>query len=324
MKKNSKLNFAIKVLLTTLLIFVLLIVVVYFSLFKANFYRNDYHTEKQDLAYFGSEENKVRHESDVKWIEEQQPEEIEITSFDGLKLVSLFLPVKNGEAKGTLLLMHGYHSNPLREYATLIRFYSESGYNVVAPYQRAHGKSEGVYLTFGIKERYDCKDWITEINKRLGNTLPLFVQGISMGCATVVMTSGFEDLPFNVRGFIADCGYTSPRDIVYYVAKEEMKLPFVNVLMFICNIMTSKIADFELDGYSTFKALKSNCRPILFIHGTKDDFVPPFMTQQNFEACKSDKELYLVEGAKHAISNMYDYDNYTKKVSAFIEKYGVK
>ena len=37
----------------------------------------------------------------------------------------------------------------------------------------------------------------------------IFLCGISMGCATTLMAAGL-DLPDNVKGIIADCGFTSP------------------------------------------------------------------------------------------------------------------
>ena len=45
-----------------------------------------------------------------------------------------------------------------------------------------------------------------------------------MGCATTLMAAGL-DLPDNVKGIIADCGFTSPWDIIKHVAKERFHLP---------------------------------------------------------------------------------------------------
>ena len=119
--------------------------VVYFALFKPEFMRNDGKPPKVDTAHFLTKENEEKNKADTEWFYSQNPEEITVESFDGLRLVAYNLPAPN--AKGTWLLIHGHHSAPLREYAGLAKFFHELGYNVVLPYQRAHGKSEGKYIT---------------------------------------------------------------------------------------------------------------------------------------------------------------------------------
>ncbi len=314
-----KINKALKFFLALMSLIILFFIFVYLFLFRPNFTRSPMHTEAENIKYFETEENHARHITDKEFFLSQNPEMLEITSFDGLKLRAYVLEPKNAHA--TILLMHGFHSDPIREFATLARFYYESGYNVVLPFQRAHGESEGQFLTFGIKERFDCRDWLIETSKIFGTKKPLYMEGISMGCATVLMTTSLEGLPENLCAVIADCGFTSPQEIMYFVAKNEMHLPFSNIIVGTGNLMTQFFAHFSLDEYSTIKALKQNHLPILFIHGTADDFVPFFMSWQNFEACKSEKEFYAVDGAKHAISNIIDYQNYTETVSAFLKKY---
>ena len=120
-----------------------------------------------------------------------------ITSFDGLKLQALYLPAQ-GEAKGTIVAFHGYRSLAPIDFALEVEFFHTLGYDVLLPYQRSHGLSQGKYITYGVKERFDCRDWAWYAARRWGDR-PLFLMGISMGCATVVMASGLE-LPPSTRG----------------------------------------------------------------------------------------------------------------------------
>ncbi len=318
MRKDMKT--VLKVLLALCAAVFLLFAGVYLFLFRPNFTRAPMHREEENIKYFANnKEYHERHIADKNYILSLSPKMIEITSFDSLKLRSYVLEREN--ALGIILLMHGFHSDPLREFATLARFYYENGYNVVLPFQRAHGESEGKYLTFGVKERYDCRDWLIEIAKIYGEDKPLFMQGISMGCATVLMTSSLANLPKNLCGIIADCGFTTPYEIMYFVAKRERHLPMSNLLIGIGNLMTRFFAGFDLNEASTLKSLRVNTKPVLFIHGTADDFVPFVMTWQNYEACKAEKELLAVDGAKHAVSNVMAYNEYTKTVSQFLLRY---
>lgn len=294
---------------------------IYFFLFRTTFVRSDYVPDaKDDLEYYATEENVAAHYADVEWFNSMSPELVDTVSFDGLKLVAWRL--EHEDSKGTVLLMHGFHSDPLREYATLARFYYNEGYTVVLPYERAHGKSEGKYLTFGIKERYDCQTWINFINDCYGMEKDVFVQGISMGCATVVMSTGLE-LPFNVRGIIADCGFTSPYEITYWTINTKRHMLLGNSILSVGGMMTKLFADFDLNEYSTLNALNKNHIPILFITGTADETVPMEMTIQNFQACRAPKELLLVENSPHAINYYTDTANYERKLSKFMEKYGL-
>jgi len=318
MRKDMKT--VLKLLIALCAAVFLLFAGVYLFLFRPNFTRAPMHREEENIKYFANnKEYHERHIADKNYILSLSPKMIEITSFDSLKLRSYVLEREN--ALGTILLMHGFHSDPLREFATLARFYYENGYNVVLPFQRAHGESEGKYLTFGVKERYDCRDWLIEIAKIYGENKPLFMQGISMGCSTVLMTSSLDNLPKNLCGIIADCGFTTPYEIMYFVAKRERHLPMSNLLIGIGNLMTRFFAGFDLNEASTLKSLRVNTKPVLFIHGTADDFVPFVMTWQNYEACKAEKELLAVDGAKHAVSNVMAYNEYTKTVSQFLLRY---
>lgn len=295
-------------------LFAAITLAIYFSLFKPNFMRGNGRPSSLDSKHFFTKENEERNKTDTEWFMAQSPEEISIESFDGLKLLAYNLPAEN--AKGTWLMMHGHQSGPLREFAGLAKYFHEIGYNVVLPYQRSHGKSEGTYITFGIKERYDVRDWLLKINRIYGDKAPVYLEGISMGCATVLMSLGF-DLPDNVTAVVADCGYTSPYDIMWKVARKDKNIPMVRLVLGIGNLMAHVLADFDFYEFDTFQGLRYNKIPVLFIHGTKDDFVPIEMTFSNFQYCTSEKSLFLVPDAPHAISYFIDEEGYHKAVVDF-------
>ena len=246
-----------------------------------------------------------------------EKETMYITSSDGIKLAAWYVSVEN--AHGTVVCMHGYHGSPMSDFSLAVRFFHERGWNVLLPHERAHGESGGKYLTFGIKERFDCRDWAAAINRKNGSALPIILYGVSMGAATVLMASGTK-LSENVKFIIADCGYTSPRDEVAHVLKTSYHLPLSPTLA-ISDMLARVLAGFGLSEYSTLDALSVNTIPVLFIHGDADTFVPPYMTEQNYEVCKAPKELLIVHGSPHAVNYALGRKEYEKKIIEWMDRY---
>lgn len=244
-------------------------------------------------------------------------EKVKLTSFDGLELAALYLPVER--PRGTVIAFHGYRSLATIDFALEVEFLHRLGYDVLLPYQRSHGESQGKYITYGVKERFDCQSWARYAARRWGDR-PLFLMGISMGAATVLMASGLE-LPPNTRGIVADCGFTTPWDIMAHVAKRDFRLPPFP-LLYVLDWVARLVAGFGLKEADTRKALEKNKLPVLFLHGEDDDFVPPSMTRENFAACRAEKALYLVPGAAHAQSFAVDTKGCQEQIAGFLEKYG--
>ncbi|MDO4460659.1 MAG: alpha/beta hydrolase [Clostridia bacterium] len=238
-----------------------------------------------------------------EYIESKPFEEWKIKSDDGLKLWARFMPAykENGEvSKKVVLMMHGYHSFNNNDFAVSSRYVHEAGYSILLPNQRAHNKSEGKYICFGIKERYDCLKWIQKIISELGDDCEIILMGVSMGCATVTMTLGL-DLPPQVKGCVSDCGYTSPREQFAHNLKHDYHLPTFP-LLYTQKFYCKHIAGFDIDGCNTVDVLKKNRLPVLFIHGGSDSFVPTDFSRRNYEACAGKKELLIIDEAPHAQS----------------------
>jgi len=340
-QKKADFKTAAKFLIGLFVVILLYNIGVYCVLFRPTFHRDDsVRSVESELKFYAGQENYDRHFADEAWFYSLKCPLIEITSRDGLKLKAFRYDADSSkEVKGTFLMMHGFHSGPVREFATLAKVYHEMGYNVILPYQRAHGESEGEWVTFGIKERFDCRDWMTKVNELYGEELPMFVEGISMGCATVTMAAGCDDLPVNVRGFVSDCGFTTPGEIVNWTIVNEYHLPkfLANLLTWSGDCMAGWFADFHFDDYSTYEALNHCQKPILFITGTADETVPCQMSEMNYnnyagkralvdgdDSGKIITELVKFEGTPHAISYLTDSEKYNSAVKAFVERYGAK
>ena len=139
-----------------------------------------------------------------------------------------------------------------------------------------------------------------------------------MGSATILMGAGLG-YPKNVTGIIADCGFTSPYEIMEHVVKTHIKIPF-KPLIYTVNFMCKRLAGFDLREYSTVEALKKCDKPILFVHGMEDDFVPPYMTETNYKSYQGEKKLLLVDKAGHGYSYLVNKAEYQKLIEDLILK----
>ncbi len=249
------------------------------------------------------------------FLKEHDTMDISIKSDDGLTLRGLWLPAK--DPKGTILLAHGYRSTKLVDFGLVFDLYHRLGMNLLIPDQRAHGKSEGKYITFGVKESRDMQAWIAYHNREFGE-YPMILSGLSMGASTVLYLAD-ADLPRNVKGIIADCGFTSPKEILSSVYRNVVHLP-AGLTLWITDLFARAVADFGLSEKDTRVCLRNSKLPVFLIHGLADDFVPCSMSQEGFEACTSPKELLLVEGAGHGVSFLHNSTEYIEKIIAFLKK----
>lgn len=248
---------------------------------------------------------------------EKDIEEVEIKSRDGLRLVGHWYPCEN--AKRIIVAMHGWRSAWHMDFGMIADFWHNEGCCILFAEQRAQNNSEGEYMTFGYTERYDCLDWINWVNERTEQQYPVYLAGVSMGASTVLMTAGL-DLPENVKGVIADCGYTSAYDIWKHVVKDNMKLSYGLRGLMIDRICQKKINTGSKE-ITTITAMQKTQIPILFIHGTDDKFVPVRMTYENYKACNAPKELLIVPGAIHGQSYYIEQEKYEAVTRRFWSKY---
>lgn len=251
------------------------------------------------------------------WLAEQPTEDIFIKSFDNLKLHGTLLKSTNN--KNCVICFHGYTSRGLNDYGAMSKFYHEQDFNVIMIDARNHGESEGKYTGFGVLDRQDAVKWIEYAIERFGKDVNIFLHGDSMGGATVLMTSGM-DLPKNVKAIIADCAFTSAYDVFSHILKRDYHIPKFPI-MNITELMTKRKAGYGYSDVSTLDEVAKTKVPILFIHGEVDDFVPVWMTEKNYEACNSDKELLIIKGADHAESYYKDTPTYENAVKNMIRKY---
>ena len=254
---------------------------------------------------------------EMEWFRAQKPEELTIRSRDGLKLCGSYLEAP--DAKACMLLCHGYRSRGGLDFALVLRTLYEHGCSVLVIAQRAHGRSEGKYIAYGVLERYDCQQWAWFLHAKLGGRVPIFLEGMSMGASTVMMAAELA-LPPSVVGIIADCGYNSPWEELRHCIKYRYHLPVFPVLP-LTELMCRLVAGYSLKGASAAASLANSPLPLLIIHGMDDDFVPATMTAENYAAAAGEKRQILVPGARHALSYLVDRERLEKELLDFIDSH---
>ena len=262
------------------------------------------------------EKERQRMLSLIRQMDEIPYEAVTISGNDGTKLSARYYHVRDGAPLH--IQFHGYRGTALRDFCGGNKLARESGHNTLVVDQRAHGKSSGTTITFGIRERWDCLSWAEYANQRFGSDTPVFLSGVSMGAATVLMASELE-LPANVVGIIADCPYSSPEAIIRKVCREDMRLPPALVMPFI-RLGARLFGHFDLREASALEAVQHTHIPLLLIHGEDDRFVPCDMSREIFDACTGEKTRITFPGAGHGLSYIVDTKTYSEAVSRFVDQ----
>ena len=259
----------------------------------------------------------------TKMIRAYPYKEYAIQSFDGLTLRGKFFEYKPGAP--IELMFHGYKGNAERDLNGGVERCFKLGHSALLIDHRASGFSDGHTITFGILEVRDCFDWIDFAVREFGEDVRLILTGISMGAATVMMAAQGRNrdgvLPPQVKYILADCGYTSAREIISKVMG-EMGLP--PMLLYPCARLGGFLfGHFDLDETSPMEAVARAKVPLVFAHGDADDFVPYDMSVRLHGACASaHKKLITIPGAGHGLAFPLGRDEYVKELAEFKRECG--
>lgn len=242
----------------------------------------------------------------------------ETSATDNLKLDAYYIPAAHKSNK-TVIIAHGFMDDKSKMGASAAMFH-KMGYNVLVPDDRGQGDSQGNYIGFGWPDRLDYIKWMNLLLKREGKNQQLVMYGVSMGGATTMMVSGEKNVPKQLKAYVEDCGYTSVNDEITYEAKTMYHLPYWPLVPSVSAI-TQLRAGYNFKEASALKQVAKNHKPMLFIHGNKDTFVPTRMVYPLYKADKGPKQLLIVKGATHAKSMATAPKIYQQTVKKFLNKY---
>lgn len=255
---------------------------------------------------------------DRYWWDRQNVEELQI--FSGKDKLFGYLIRNKKKTNKVAIVVHGYYVSH-KDINNQARIFLKNGFNVFAPDMRAHGKSGGNTIGMGALDKVDILLWINKMIEIFGKRSKITLFGLSMGGATVCLVSGEGSLPKNVKCIISDCAYDSLYDQFKNILNQKMFLPAYPVM----NILSKSIkliGKYDIKSTVPREAVQKAKIPILFIHGTTDEFVPSYMVKKLYNASNKRKcELYLVKGAGHAMAYAKEPRKYTKRIVDFVNKH---
>ena len=306
------------VLLNLLVALMLLVILIAYACFRFAFYvRKKPKAAGDPIILPQGEIYEPYYEDMTRWVKqirEMPHEDVRILSRDGLRLTGKYYEFAPGAP--IELMFHGYRGSAERDLSGGVQRCFRLGRSALVVEQRCSNTSQGNVITFGLREHLDCLDWIDFTIRHYGADVKIILTGISMGASTVLMAAG-KELPENVIGVLADCGFTSAKDIMYHVMG-QMKLPAKLCYPFV-KLGAKLFGHFDLDTYSARDAMRTCKAPVIFFHGETDVFVPCSMSRENFEACVSRKRIVTMPGAGHGLSYPAEPDRY---VQALLEFFG--
>ena len=237
---------------------------------------------------------------------------------DGLRMHALYLGADDARGR-TAVIVHGY-KDAAAKFLQLARMYNRDlGYNVLMPDLHGHGLSEGEDIQMGWKDADDVLQWIgiaESLFRDAAYESQLVVHGVSMGAATTMNVSA-KELPGYVRAFVEDCGFTSVWDEFSLQFKEMFGLPAFP-LMHCTSLLCRMKYGWSFRDASPLESVSRCDKPMLFIHGDRDTFVPFSMMQPLYDAKPEPKACWVAPGSDHARAYNDHPAEYTRVVRDFL------
>ncbi len=240
-------------------------------------------------------------------------EEWTATSSDGRHLAAThYIPDNPG--RRWAILVHGYGRDQ-RYTGDYAEVYLEHGYQVLTPDLCASGKSEGQYITMGVKEGEEIAVWANRIKAQYPDA-QIVLHGVSMGAATVLMAAARDDIT-GIAAVIEDCGYTSAYEMFSNQLGVIFDLPEYPIMPCV-DVVSGLKTGVKVSDAAPIRVIDRIKAPVLFIHGSADKLIPPSMMDRLYDSCRSKKKKFIIEGAGHGDSMTTDSETYWKNIFDFL------
>lgn len=254
------------------------------------------------------------HESLAK-IQKLPHQTLDITSSDGFTLRGIYYPADH-ESNKTVICIHGFGSHAEREWAFPGLFYHSLGFNVLIPYQRAHGISEGKKITFGMLESFDMIKWIGKVQEITPNA-QILIHGLSMGGGIALELSDMKELSC-IKGIIADAPTSSVESFFYNVSREIFGKGGKAVAKCAIDDL-NKYTGLEAKNFNFVETVKDSAHPLLLSAGSMEKLQDLFDKIKQNNPC--DTEIIILDGCNHGNGMYKQTEEYQTKIKEFIDRY---
>lgn len=241
-------------------------------------------------------------------------DDVTIPSFDGTRLFGWWMSARPGAA--TVVVLHGVKKNrtDVLRAALAIR---RAGFNVLLFDGRGHGDSEGRFVTYGFYERRDVEsaiEWLVKEKKidrrRVG------LAGESMGAAIALQVAAHN---LWIRAVWADSPFASLRRITEEYVRRATGLPgaLLNPMLWTTIQVANYRGKFNVLSVDPLAlAARIEC-PVYLVHGTADQLISSAHSENIYAALAGEKEIWFVEGARHARSVRVVKREYSERLTRF-------
>lgn len=236
---------------------------------------------------------------------------IEITSHDNLKLKAVYYP-SNKNSNVTVICVHGFTSHAEREWAFPGLFYLSLGFNVLIPYQRAHGLSEGKFITIGALEHKDMLGWVNKINQLNPND-SIIIHGLSMG-GGIALDLTDKNMQ-NVKGIISDAPCISIKSMLEGISKGVFKKDGEKVASYAINRFESNF-NVNINDFECLDIVANSKYPILLSAGSMENLEDTFEKIKNANPNKTD--IIILPGCNHGNGMYKQTEMYQNAIKEFI------
>ena len=182
--------------------------------------------------------------------------------------------------------------------------------------ERAHSKSEGKYITYGVKEYKDVLSWVNYVSNNYQEK-EIYLYGLSMGATSICLASQYLDNS-KVKAMVIDSAFVNITELVdNIVARGNIPKPlFIGGVRF----LAKHLAGIDFNSFDTREALKQTKIPALFVQGTNDIVVSKQFLMDNYNNCASSKDILEVEGVGHTLAIPLGGEEATDKLFNFLRR----
>ncbi len=235
-------------------------------------------------------------------------------SRDDLLLHGWWIPVRH-TAKGTIIQCHGQNGSmdaDVRQAGVL----HDAGFNVLMFNFRAHGESEGNFVTFGLREQYDLLGALDYLVGAHGIE-EVGVLGFSMGASTAILTAARTK---QIRSIVADGTVaTLHQTLTGWLAEKNIPPVLTGVLAWLFMAGGSVISLARLDHVNTYCWIQNIRCPVLFIHGADDTLVSTHAIREIAASAPSGSDLWIANGCRHRRVHIKYPEQYAQKIVEWFE-----
>ena len=246
-------------------------------------------------------------------IQKKPHEVLELISHDKISLKGVYYPGDRC-SNITVICIHGYTSHAEREWAFPGLFYLSLGYNVLIPYQRAHGISGGKYISFGALEHVDMLNWVKKINE-INPDSKIIILGLSMGGGIALELSD-KDMK-NVKAIISDAPSDSIKGFFMGVAAHVFKKDAEKIASYAISRFEKEFG-VDINDFERLDVVANSKYPLLLSAGSAEN------CEELFETIKSKNpkptEIIILPGCNHGNGMYKQTELYQQTIKTFIQR----